>query len=185
MRNLYLLSFLFIAIFGCNKDTVTTPDDQGTAMYFPANPGAEWKKTPVTALGWNQGAIEPLKDFLAEKHTKSFMILVNGRIVMEEYFNGHSADADWEWNSAGKALVSAITGIARQENLLTINDKVSAHLGTAWTNMPPDKENLITLRHLLTMTSGIDDSKQWVIKSNLTYVADAAMGLWQCFSKIN
>lgn len=39
--------------------------------------------------------------------------------------------------------------------------------------MPLEKENLITVRHLLTMTSGLDDTKQLVIKSNLNYVADA------------
>ena len=36
-----------------------------------------------------------------------------------------------------------------------------------------EKENLITVRHLLTMTSGIDETRQLVIKPNLTYVADA------------
>ncbi|MFT4017306.1 MAG: serine hydrolase [Agriterribacter sp.] len=173
MRKIVLPVLLLISITGCKKATVAPPDDQETAMYFPANSGTAWEKTPVTALGWNQDAVEPLKKFLADKHTKSFMILVNGRIVMEEYFNGHSSAADWEWNSAGKTLVSATAGIAQQENLLTISDKVSDYLGAGWTNMSSDKENLIALRHLLTMTSGIDDSKQWVIKSNLTYVADA------------
>src|SRR5690606_27118606 len=42
-----------------------------------------------------------------------------------------------------------------------------------WTDMPLEKEDLITVSHLLTMTSGIDDQKQLVIKPNLTYVADA------------
>ena len=103
----------------------------------------------------------------------AFMILVNGRIVMEEYFNGHTPSAGWEWNSAGKTLVATTTGIAQQEGLLSINDKASDFLGTGWTNMSLAKENLITVRNLLTMTSGIDDANQLVIKPNLTYVADA------------
>lgn len=92
---------------------------------------------------------------------------------MEEYFNGHTRSAEWEWNSAGKTLVTTTIGISQQENLLNINNKVSDYLGTEWTNMPLEKENLITVRHLLTMTSGIDDTRQLVIKSNLTYIADA------------
>ena len=60
------------------------------------------------------------------------MILVNGRIVMEEYFNGHNATATWQWNSAGKTLVSTTTGIAQQEGLLNINNKVSQYLGNGW-----------------------------------------------------
>src|SRR5690606_684884 len=54
-----------------------------------------------------------------------------------------------------------------------INNKVSEYLGNGWTSMPSAKENLITVRNLLNMTSGIDDTKQLVIKNNLTYVADA------------
>jgi CubicO group peptidase (beta-lactamase class C family) len=117
--------------------------------------------------------VQPLKEYLSQKHTKSFMILVNGRIVMEEYFNGHTSTSSWQWNSAGKTLVATTTGIAQQEGLLNINNKVSQYLGTGWTSEPLEKENLITSRHLLTMTSGINDANELVIKSNLTYLADA------------
>ena len=92
---------------------------------------------------------------------------------MEEYFNGHSQNATWQWNSAGKTLVASTTGIAQQEGLLNINNKVSQYLGTGWTSEAIDKENLITSKHLLTMTSGIDDGSELVIKQNLTYLADA------------
>lgn len=92
---------------------------------------------------------------------------------MEEYFDGHTPTETWEWNSAGKTLVTAAVGIAQQENLLNINTRVSQYLGTGWTSQPIAKENLITSRHLLTMTSGINDASELVIVSNLTYLADA------------
>lgn len=101
------------------------------------------------------------------------MILVNGRIVMEEYFNGHTATTTWPWNSAGKTLVTAVTGIAQQEGLLNINTRVSDFLGTGWTNAPLNKELLITSKHLLTMTSGLNDASNLVIPANLTYLADS------------
>lgn len=170
MKKINILLFILLSLSSCGKDDNPAPD---AAMYFPSNSGTTWETTPVSELGWNTGAIQTLKNYLAEKNTKSFMILVNGRIVMEEYFDGHTASTEWEWNSAGKTLVGASTGIAQQESLLNINDLVSEYLGTGWTNMPMEKENLITVKHLLTMTSGIDDSKQLVVKSNLTWVADA------------
>jgi len=142
-------------------------------MYFPPNSGTTWETVSPSTLGWNQTAMQPLKEYLSLKYTKSFMILVNGRIAMEEYFDGHTPSSEWEWNSAGKTLVATTTGIAQQEGLLNITNKASDYLGTEWTNMPLAKENLITVRHLLTMTSGIDDSSPLVIKPNLTYVADA------------
>lgn len=101
------------------------------------------------------------------------MILVNGRIVMEEYFNGHTATTTWPWNSAGKTLVTAATGIAQQEGLLNINTRVSDFLGTGWTNAPLNKELLITSKHLLTMTSGLNDASNLVLPASLTFLADA------------
>jgi len=143
------------------------------AMYFPSNTDTTWARTSLSSLGWNENAVQPLLDFLNKTHTKSFMILVNGRIVMENYFNGHTAQTEWEWNSAGKSLVSFTVGIAQQEGLLDINDKVSKYLGNGWSSEALEKEHLITIKNLLSMTSGLDSENQLVIKKNMTYVADA------------
>lgn len=167
---LLLLAMLFI---GCEKSDDIPQNPTTKAFYFPPNTEGTWETKSIASLGWNQSAVQPLKDFLADKHSKSFMILVNGRIVMEEYFNGHTAATTWQWNSAGKTLVATTTGIAQQEGLLNINNKASQYLGTGWTSEKLDKENLITSRHLLTMSSGLNDEKELVIKSNLTYLADA------------
>ncbi|MBL7740489.1 MAG: serine hydrolase [Chitinophagaceae bacterium] len=142
-------------------------------MYFPPSGSTAWETKSLSSLGWNTAAIQPLKDYLQQKNSKSFMILVNGRIVMEEYFDGHTKDSTWQWNSAGKTLAGTLTGIAAQEGLLQINNKVSDYIGTGWTSAPLLKENLVTNRHLLTMTSGLNDSSNLVIKQNLTYMADA------------
>jgi CubicO group peptidase (beta-lactamase class C family) len=97
---------------------------------------------------------------------------VNGRIVMEEYFDGHTQSTSWQWNSAGKTLVSATTGIAEQEGLLGINNKVSQYLGSGWTSAPIAKEDLITSFHLLSMSTGLEDVNL-VTPAGLTYLADA------------
>lgn len=162
-----------LSTVSCSKNNDEPQPNPDGPMYFPSISGTAWETISPASLGWNQNAVQALKDFLEQKNTKSFMILVNGRIVMEEYFNGHSATDSWEWNSAGKTLVATTTGIAQQDGLLDIDNKASDYLGTEWTSMPLLKENLITVRHLLSMTAGNDDTKQLVIKSNLTYVADA------------
>ncbi len=166
--------FLFVvltAFAACGKDTTDPPAAE--TMYFPSNTDTSWERKSMSSLGWNTAAVQPLKDYLSQKFSKSFMVLVNGRIVMEEYFNGHTATATWQWNSAGKTLVSTTTGIAQQEGLLNINNKVSQYIGTGWTIAPQAKEDLITVRHLLTMSSGLNDSSELVIRANLKYMADA------------
>lgn len=165
---LLLLLILPLSI-GCNKDNGEPSEE---TMYFPPNTGSTWETKSIASLGWNPNEVQALKNFLIEKNSKSFMILVNGRIVMEEYFDGHTQSTSWQWNSAGKTLVSATTGIAEQEGLLGINNKVSQYIGTGWTSAPIAKEDLITSFHLLAMTTGLEDVNL-VTPAGLTYLADA------------
>jgi CubicO group peptidase (beta-lactamase class C family) len=169
---------LFLFVFSClscgsdDDDQLNNPVDE--AMYFPPITGTTWENKNSTDLGWNTSQIQQLKDYLAATNTKSFMILVNGRIVMEEYLGSHTATSSWQWNSAGKTLTTAMTGIAQQEGLLSLTDKVSDYINTGWTTAPLNKENLINCRHLITMTSGIDDEVgEMTTPSNLPYKADA------------
>lgn len=173
MKNWIALLFSALALTACSKDDAPASPIRDADFYFPPLQGTTWETTTPSEQGWNESAIAPLRDYLAETNTRAFLILVNGRIAMEEYFNGHTPTSAWEWNSAGKTLVSAATGLAIQDNLVDINSPASAYLGEGWTNMPLDKETLITPGHLLTMTSGIDDTRQLVVQQNLTYVADA------------
>lgn len=176
MKTFWLPLFTLFIITGCNSENNDSPgnDPNTEAMYFPENNSTNWDTKTIASLGWNEGNVEPLLSFLNEKHTKSFIILVNGRIVMENYFDGHSATAPWYWASAGKTLTAATVGAAQQQGYLSINNKVSDYLGNGWTSAPLAKENLITCRNLLTMTSGLDDSKgDDVSPANLQYLADA------------
>lgn len=128
----------------------------------------------LATLNWHQDKVQHLLSYLDVKHSKSFIILQNGNIVMEYYFNGHSSATPWYWASAVKILTSTITGIAEQEGLLHISNKVSQYIGTGWTSAPLAKENLITCKHLLTMSSGLDDGLgDDVSPANLQYKADA------------
>ena len=174
MKLFYAITFCLLGLSGCSQDESTNKATT-ESMYFPPLSGSTWESKSVSSLGWNQSAVQPLKDYLNEKHSKSFIILVNGRIVMEEYFNGHNSSTLWYWASAGKTLTATLTGIAQQDGFLDINQKVSTYIGTGWTSETLAKENLITCKHLLSMTSGLDDvyNDDLVEPSNLIYKADA------------
>jgi CubicO group peptidase (beta-lactamase class C family) len=169
---IFVIVLLFPFLLGCEKGD-DGPSPENDSMYFPPISDDVWETTSISNLGWNQSEVAPLIDFLVEKNTKSFMILVDGRIVLEEYFDGHTSNTSWQWNSAGKTLVTATIGIAQQEGLLNINQSVVRYLGAGWTSESVEKESLITSKHLLSMTSGINDASQLVTKPRLTYLADA------------
>ena len=170
MKKLSIL-FLTLSLVGCSTDE---PSNAQENMYFPPIGSTTWETKSVASLGWNETAVEPLLAYLEEKHTKGFIILQNGKIVMENYFNGHSATESWYWASAGKTLTATVVGIAEQEGYLNTNNRVSDYLGTGWTSIPLAKENLIINKHLLTMTSGLNDQLgDAVSPDNLLYIADA------------
>ena len=170
-----IFSLIILVTLSCdsadNNDTTPIPAEN---MYFPPIGSSSWETKSIADLEWNQNAVQPLLDYLELKNTKSFIVLVNGRIVLENYFNGHTANTPWYWASAGKTLTTTLTGIAEQQGFLNTNNKVSDYLNIGWTAAPLNKENLITCKHLLTMTSGLDDALgDGVSPANLKYKADA------------
>lgn len=153
-----------------NVDNNPTPEE----LYFPPLNSDTWETVSPAELGWNEDQIQPLIDYLEDKNTKGFMMLYNGKIVVENYLNNHTSTSAWYWASAGKTLTSTVSGIAQDEGLININNKVSDYLGTGWTSALLEKENLITCKNLLSMNSGLDDSLgDDVSPANLQYIADA------------
>ena len=138
-------------------------------LYFPPLTGSSWETLSPDSLGWCEDNIDSLYQYLEEKNTKAFLVLKNGRIVLEKYFGAFEQDSLWYWASAGKPATAVVVGIAQAEGLLDISDPTSDYLGEGWTAAPPEKEALITIRHQLTMTTGLDDS-----------VADADCNLDTC-----
>lgn len=182
MRKTLLAASLFILIFSaCSKSSSTdngnaSPPPVSAPLYFPPVGGTEWQTTTSSSLGWNETAITDLYTYLQSKNTKAFIVLKNGKIVLEKYFGSFTADSIWYWASAGKTMTAMLVGIAQQEGRLNINNKTSQYLGTGWTSLPLAKENLITIRHQLTMTTGLDDGvpdDHCTLPSCLVYKADA------------
>jgi CubicO group peptidase (beta-lactamase class C family) len=116
-----------------------------------------WETISPESLGWCKDKIDSLYNFLQQKNSKAFLVLKDGRIVLEKYFDSFTQDSIWYWASAGKTLTSLLVGIAQEEGYLSITDSTSKYLGAGWTSEPPEKEKLITIRNQLTMTSGLND----------------------------
>lgn len=176
MKSRFFYLFLLITIYtSCSSsEPVTEPEEITIDIYFPPGNSETWETKTISSLGWNENELQPLLDFLEEKNTKSFIILHEGKIVVEAYMNGHDESKPWYWASAGKTLTTTVSGIAQEEGLINLNNKVSDYIGNGWTSAPLEKENLITCKNLLSMNSGLDDSiGDNVSKENLQYAADA------------
>jgi CubicO group peptidase (beta-lactamase class C family) len=126
-------------------------------LYFPPTNTDTWEITPYENLNWCSDSVLALYDYLEDKNSKAFIVLQDGKIVLEKYFDNFGPDSFWYWASAGKSLRSVLVGIAQREGALSLSDKVSDHLDTGWTNCCLDKEQLIQVKHQLSMSTGLDD----------------------------
>ncbi len=133
----------------------STGPDSRAALYFPGE-DASWET--VTSLdGWNAAALDDALKYAGDHATRSIVILQNGRILAERHW---SADRTYRRDiaSAQKSVVAVLVGLAQERQILSIDDPVSRHLGSGWTNDTDRAEAPIRVRHLITMTSGLDET---------------------------
>ncbi len=177
MKYLRHINLVFVLlILNCSSENNPIIEENPTVepIYFPPLSSDVWETKSISDLNWNANELQSLLDYLEEKNSKSFIILHDGKLVVEHYMNDHSSTKSWYWASAGKTLTTATAGIAQDQNFLNINTKVSDYLGIGWTSLTLEKENLISTKNLLSMSSGLDDSLgDDVTPENLQYIADA------------
>lgn len=145
------------------------------SLYFPPNAPAPWETIEPSSLGYCQDQIDSLYEYLEANNSKAFILLKDGKIVLERYFGSFVQDSIWYWASAGKTMTGFLVGIAQEEGLLSIQDTTSQYLGQGWSSLSPAQEEKITIWHQLSMTTGLDDgvSDPDCTQPNcLTYLAD-------------
>jgi CubicO group peptidase (beta-lactamase class C family) len=95
-----------------------------------------------------------LDEFLRETETNAFLVVHEDRLVRERYFGGSTRDSLQTSFSAAKSFVSTLVGIAIDEGLIgSVDDRLTEYVPELVARDPRFRR--ITLRHLLTMSSGI------------------------------
>jgi CubicO group peptidase (beta-lactamase class C family) len=94
----------------------------------------------------------------AEEHSSknrgmSVLVMVDGKIVFEQYANGGTNDLPLEIASGTKSFCGVIAAACVEDGLFRFDDKVSDTI-EEWRNDPG--KSSITIRQLLTLTSGLD-----------------------------
>jgi CubicO group peptidase (beta-lactamase class C family) len=160
MKYSLLPSALLVLFCSCGGDDPSP----GNSSYFPPVGTSTWETVTPASLSWNEANIAGLDDFMTNTNTRALLVLKDGKIVIEKYagkqFDGvtnFSSSSNWYWASAGKTLTSVLVGIAEEQGEVNLDSKTSDYLGTGWTSLTLTQENKITVRHQLTMTTGLDD----------------------------
>lgn len=146
MKKLFVVFFMLCVI----KVNAQSP-------YFPPLVGNNWDTLSPSSLGWCTDRVDSLYNYLQSQNSKAFIVLKDGKIVLEKYFGSFTKDSIWYWASAGKTITSFLTGKAQEDGYLSIDDSTSKYLGTGWTVCTREQEGDIKIRNQLTMTTGLDD----------------------------
>jgi CubicO group peptidase (beta-lactamase class C family) len=150
---------------------------KGQNLYFPPiNNAATWDTLSPNALNWCTNQIPNLYTYLQSQDSKAFLVLKDGKIVLEKYFGTFTKDSLWYWASAGKSLTSVLVGKALEDNAFQLTDTSATYLGKGWTNCTSEQEAKITIVNQLSMTTGLADNvpdNHCTADSCLQYLADA------------
>jgi CubicO group peptidase (beta-lactamase class C family) len=96
--------------------------------------------------------IADLESELQRNESVSFLVIKNDSIVYEQYWDQYLDKTLSNSFSVSKSIVGVLTGIAIGEGLFTLNDPVGKYVSEY--NSGPNKA--LTIRHLLTMSSGLN-----------------------------
>lgn len=127
-----------------------------TDLYFPPRAGA-WATLDPASAGWDEGSLDTALDLAGARRSTGVVLLVGGRILAESYWRGATSTSTRDVASVQKSLTSFMVGSLRAKGRIALDDPVSRWLGSGWTRASGRNERAITVRHLLEMTSGLDD----------------------------
>ena len=115
----------------------------------------EWQTASPESQGMDAAALDRMRDRLAERDTKTLLIVCNDRIVHEWYADDFGPRVKHFTASMVKSLAGGLSlSLAMHDGLLHADDPAWKYV-PQWKDHP--QKSKITVRHLATHTSGIED----------------------------
>lgn len=119
-------------------------------------PGAEWESAAPASAGLSAEKLDKAREWLASHNSRSGLVVRHGRIVAEWYFQDADRNSKFAAYSTSKSLSSMATGLAIADGKLSLDHTV----GQAFPDVQPAGKKAITVKQLLSMTSGVHNNPQ-------------------------
>lgn len=124
-------------------------------------PKSGWK---VSEEKFNHEKIRALNQKITENRFRDItgiVVIKNEKLLLEEYFNGYKRDSLNDTRSVGKSFSSALMGIAIKDGYIkNENQSLKEFYDLKKFNNHSIKKDSITIKSLLTMSSGFDGNDQ-------------------------
>ena len=135
--------------------------DQGAAQ--TVFPGTDWEVASPASQNVDPVNLEKAMVWLGSHQSKSGLVIRHGRIIAEWYFGGADQSTKFAAYSTTKSLSSLATGLAISEGKL----KLSQTVGEFLPDVRPEGKRPITVKQLLSMTSGVHNEQDVHLRADL------------------
>lgn len=145
------ITLILSTLLGCGPSA-----EELQAVDYTPLPGDDWKVSTPAEQGLDPMLVAELYLRAAELETLyGLLVIKNGYLIAEDYFNGGSVEQKTFMASATKSFVSALVGIALEQGHLSSLDQKMIDFFPEFTNQFSDsRKEQITIRDLLQMRSG-------------------------------
>ncbi len=146
---------------GKNAEHAAIPKDK--VEIEPYWPTEDWRKTAPESTGMDSSYLVDMFRYIEGEHIpmEGFIIVKDGYIVAETYGGKYSEETPHPIYSVTKSLTSAAVGAAVKEGAIKSTDeKVLDYLDAGKITDLNDWKKELTIKHFLTMKSGLDFPEQ-------------------------
>jgi len=123
-----------------------------------AGPTGDWPTAPPEEQGFDSAVLAEVIEQIDRQDLPidSLLVIRNGVLILDAYFYPYLGDRPHDVASVTKSLTSTLVGIAVDRGLLSLDQGVVASFPELVSVPTSDPKAGIELRHLLTMTSGLE-----------------------------
>src|SRR5687768_9431110 len=134
-------------------------------------PVPDWQVAAPDSQGISAEKLEKLRDWLADHGSKTGLVVRHGQIVAEWYFGDAKPDSQHLVYSTSKSFAATAAGIAIAEGKLSLDTK----LGELVADVAPPEKRDVTVRQILSMTTGVHNEPDVRQRADMfTYALSAA-----------
>jgi len=170
------ISMLGLCIFaaGCSHagNSATSPSPLPTPITTPSPSVAsgpfEWQEAQPSELGIDETKLQKIDEAVASKHKKTLSVLIvkDGRLVYERYYQRKGKDDPTGVFSVTKSITSALVGIAIDRGIIKgIDQKLSELLPGFFANVDDERKKNITVKNALTLMGGLEPNDDNMFRS--------------------
>ena len=150
----------------CEKKPPLSPPDSisantGGSSHRIDTQSYDWTVSTPEEQGMDAGIVNQTIRIIQERipFMTSFLVVKNGYLVVEEYFRGYEREDIQPFGVIGLPFLSALVGVALEQGIIpSIDHKIMDFLPEYATEDLSYNRYDVTVRHLLSMTSGIQST---------------------------